>query len=223
MRQEKLTLCSGSKSRTRKVNRPLGDDDAEFEQLTANALGAPGNPHLTETSMISTRTRSVASTALTSLKGLEAITSIGGNLLIQENDALTSLEGLKITSIGGLTISNNAALTSLDGLESITSVGGHLEIVHTDILLSLAGLSGITAVGGHLLIKGNDALTSLDGLKGITAVGQDLEISSNGKLPTCAAEALKYQLKKKRVDMAVKIEDNGKGRCSHRRRPRSER
>merc|ERR1712078_569271 len=67
---------------------------------------------------------------VTSLKGLEGLTSVGGDLDIWNNDQLTSLSGLEgLTSIdGNLDIAYNAQLTSLAGLEGLTSVGGDLDI-----------------------------------------------------------------------------------------------
>merc|ERR1711937_62347 len=55
--------------------------------------------------------------SVTSLKGLEGLTSVGGDLWIRDNDQLTSLAGLEgLTSVGGaLYISGNSQLTSLDG------------------------------------------------------------------------------------------------------------
>merc|ERR1712134_246152 len=64
------------------------------------------------------------------------------NVTIGEN--VTSLKGLEgLTSVGGdLDIWNNAQLTSLSGLEGLTSVGGYLSIYDNDQLTSLAGLEG---------------------------------------------------------------------------------
>jgi hypothetical protein len=121
---------------------------------------------------------------LTSLSGLENITSVGGNLKIGGNHALTSLSGLEnITSVGGyLAIAGNDALTSLSGLENITSVVGYLAIAGNDALTSLSELENITSVGGYLVIAWNDALTSLSGLNNITSVGGELSIDSNPSL-----------------------------------------
>jgi hypothetical protein len=53
--------------------------------------------------------------------------------ILVHNNALTSLTGLEnLTSIGGyLLIMDNNALTSLTGLESLTSIGDHLSIRET--------------------------------------------------------------------------------------------
>ncbi len=58
---------------------------------------------------------------ITSLIGLSVLTSIGGDLIINETDSMTSLTGLEgLTFIGGdLTIVNNNELTSLTGLDYI--------------------------------------------------------------------------------------------------------
>jgi len=59
--------------------------------------------------------------SLTSLIGLESLTSIGEYLKIADNSSLTSLTSLyNLTSIGaGLTIQHNTSLTSLEGLDNI--------------------------------------------------------------------------------------------------------
>ncbi len=124
--------------------------------------------------------------ALTTLDGLGAITSVGGTLSIGGNAALTTLDGLgAITSVGGtLSIGGNAALTTLDGLGAITSVRGNLVIQSNAALTTLDGLGAITSVGGTLFIGGNAALTTLDGLGAITSVGGTLTIQSNAALTT---------------------------------------
>merc|ERR1711937_736850 len=61
---------------------------------------------------------------VTSLKGLEGLTSVGGDLQIGDWDG-------------------NPQLTSLAGLEGLTSVGGDLDIMYNDQLTSLSGLEGL--------------------------------------------------------------------------------
>merc|ERR1712188_174835 len=134
---------------------------------------------------------------VTSLKGLEGLTSVGGDLQIGGdpvllslgydnvgggNPQLTSLAGLEgLTSVGGgITISDNAQLTSLAGLEGLTSVGGDLYIGINAQLTSLAGLEGLTSVGGYLSIGVNAQLTSLAALEGLASVGGSFDIFDNG-------------------------------------------
>jgi hypothetical protein len=124
----------------------------------------------------------IKSTTLTNLSGLEGITSVGGTLIIRDNDVLTSLTGLDgITSVGGsLIIYSNFSLTSLTGLDGITSLSGTLWINDNLSLTSLTGLEGITSVGGALAISGT-SLTSLSELSNLTSVG-DLSINNNNDL-----------------------------------------
>src|SRR5690606_17868335 len=70
---------------------------------------------------------------LTSLEGMNALESIGGNLRFWNNNrSLTNLEGLSnLQSIGGsLEIgenwNNNSALSNLDGLNNLSQIGGGL-------------------------------------------------------------------------------------------------
>src|SRR5207247_2560749 len=92
----------------------------------------------------------IVNTALTSLSGLEAITSVGGNLVVRGNRALTDLRGLDaITSVGDiLVIGENESLTSLHGLDALTTVGVDLVVRNCNKLTNLRGLDAVTTVGG---------------------------------------------------------------------------
>jgi len=99
------------------------------------------------------------------------VTSIGGNLNIYRSHALTSLTGLdNVTSIGGsLQIGGdewfvgNPSLISLTGLESLTSIGGSLRIDDNAALTSLTGLDNIEAGSiDSLYIYNNISLSTCD-------------------------------------------------------------
>ena len=72
----------------------------------------------------------ITGTDLSSLEGLNNLTSIGASLVIENNADLESLAGLaNLASIGGsLVIKGNAKLTDLNGLDSLSSVGDALKI-----------------------------------------------------------------------------------------------
>ena len=126
--------------------------------------------------------------ALPSLTGLDNVTSIGWGLGISYNAALTSLTGLNnVTSIGagvgaGVGIMGNAALTSLTGLDNVTSIGGGLAIGDNPVLTSLSGLDNLTSIPGLLYIWNHSALTSLTGLANVTSIGGELGIVGNDVL-----------------------------------------
>ena len=150
----------------------------------------------------------------TDLSELNSLTSVGHNLRIDDNDALTNLNGLSgLTSVGGLEIGGNDALTNLNGLSNITSVGGDLEIWNNDALINLDGLSGITgSVGGGLKIWDNDALTNLDGLSALTSIGTYFDIYFNVGLPDCEACDLLDQLSSTPTD--IDVHDNLDDTCT---------
>jgi phosphotransferase system IIB component len=132
-------------------------------------------------------------------------------LYISSNTALTSLSGLEnITSVGGyLSIQNNDVLTSLSGLDNITSVGGILSIGNNDVLTSLGGLENLTSVGGNWGIQNNAALTSLCSLYKVVLAGNELHINSNAALSPDTASALDIQLRNNGFDGTSNIFDNG--------------
>jgi len=65
----------------------------------------------------------IGNEALSSLTGLNSLTSIGGSIVMKGNDTLSSLTGLdNITSIGGsIEIKDNNSLTSITGLDNVSS------------------------------------------------------------------------------------------------------
>lgn len=137
--------------------------------------------------------------ALSSLSGLDSLTSILTSLYVENNAALSSLSGLdKLTSIGeDLEIVGNPALTNLSGLDSLTSIGGFpfgitgLFINDNDALMSLSALNQLTSIYGQLFITDNTALKSLSGLDNIDlATISDMFITNNPNLVTCDVQSV---------------------------------
>ncbi len=127
----------------------------------------------------------VQSTNVTSLEGLECLSSITSTVCITSNSALTSLTGLeRLTSIGGdLVINYNAGLISPEGLKNLTSVTSTVTVIGNEALINLTGLQKLTGIGGDLVIANNAALTSLTGLEHLTSIDGDLYIDRNRVLP----------------------------------------
>lgn len=105
--------------------------------------------------------------SLQTLKGLESLTQFNGDLRIQDNPKLTSIEAL-----GNVT-------NSIDEEYGLFGFGG-LQIVSNPLLANLNGLHHIKATG-WISISGNHSLTDLEGLGNI---GQllDLQVVNNDKL-----------------------------------------
>ncbi|MFA5418936.1 MAG: T9SS type A sorting domain-containing protein, partial [Bacteroidales bacterium] len=143
---------------------------------------------------------------ITSLEGLSTVSSIGGYLVIYQNDALENLTGLdSVNYIGeALAIYWNDSLNTLAALSKLTAIGGSLQFGGNN-LMSLSGLDNLTEIGGSLIISGtkltnlsalsnvtalergidldnNDALINLSGLNNITSIGGELSICNNDNL-----------------------------------------
>jgi hypothetical protein len=105
---------------------------------------------------------------LASLRGLEGIESLEGNLEIRRNGDLESLEGLRVESASGLVVDGNPILTDLDGLSSLTSLRMDLELHRNDALVDITGLGSLKELGGRFYCRFNARLASLEGLQNIT-------------------------------------------------------
>jgi len=119
--------------------------------------------------------------SLNSLTGLENLNTIEGNLLIVDNDLVSNFNGLvSLTTIeGNLKVADNDALVSFSGLENLALIGFHFRIINNSNLSDLAGLSSITYVMGDLDIYNNDNLEDLSGLSSVEAVVGNLKIRDN--------------------------------------------
>lgn len=111
------------------------------------------------------------------------------DITIRDNLVLTSLAGLEgLTFIlRQLVLDNNPLLVDLNGLAGLTEVSADFNIVFNDALTNLAGLESLGAIGGSLSITGNDGLMTLTGLEYVTSLGRDLEINNNDQLTSVAA------------------------------------
>jgi len=120
---------------------------------------------------------------LTSLNGLNALTTIAGDFTIKFNDNLTDLSALtNLTSVGNIfTIGDNDNLTNLNGLQNLNTIGDRLDINGNQLLANLDALSGLTEVTNRIGISSNPNLANLNGLSNVTTVNS-VTIESNDAL-----------------------------------------
>ena len=127
--------------------------------------------------------------ALTSIDALLTLTSVSGPLVVNGNPVLTNVDGLAgLTSLpgGALLLQNNASLTDLSGVSGMTSIAASLVISNNDALTDLDSLVGLTTVAAPILISDNDALTSISGLSGLVAYSSIFQLVSNSSLTSIA-------------------------------------
>lgn len=127
---------------------------------------------------------------LINLEGLK-LKKINGSISIMNNESLQNLNGLQslIQYNGDLRIQDNPKLTSIEALGNVTSSideeyglfgFGGLQIAGNPLLANLNGLHHIKTAG-WVSISGNHSLTDLKGLGNITKLSE-LSIYSNDKI-----------------------------------------
>ncbi len=172
-----------AKYRVQGTNCPSGDIVLNSQELVDNfAANYPGCMHLGGGLKITAWTNS--------LSGLSPLKSIGGSFEIDQGYFLTSLTGLEnVTSVAGdihINVGGAPNLNSLIGFENLTSVGGEVYVRNGSALTSLTGLENLTSIGTNLKIQNNNTLTSLTGLQSLTSVGKDISINSSTDLNSLA-------------------------------------
>ncbi|MEM1127356.1 MAG: hypothetical protein AAGI71_11945, partial [Bacteroidota bacterium] len=143
---------------------------------------------------------------ITDVSGLSTLTTVGGSLRVINNPVLSTLDGLdNLTSVASFVdISVNASLQNIQGLQSLTTIGSILQIEDHPVLTSLSGLENLTSIGGFLDLVRNDALTDLRGLEGLTSLPDAFFVISHANLQTL--EGLQNLTS---VDGRVQIQGNG--------------
>lgn len=109
---------------------------------------------------------------LTTLDGLNNVEFVS-KLIIRINPSLTGLTGLSnLNSVVDIVISDNNAITSLQGLEGLTSVN-RFNIHRNDLLTSLTGLESLNNAY-WISIFGNNSLESISSLSNLSSADRIL-------------------------------------------------
>ena len=144
----------------------FGEITTQTGDFSLDAIRDPNVGHIAVFLGLPTSTTTLLSiglvgTDITDLDSLIFLQSLTEHLIIDGTN-ITSLRGLdNLTRIdGNLIIQNNSMLTSLEGLEALTNVGGYVIIRDNGVLTSLAGLSALGTIGGDVTIVDNENLTS---------------------------------------------------------------
>ena len=127
------------------------------------------------------------------LNGFESVNFIGGDLTIDENTGMNSLEGLNnLKTLGGdLEIEDNLILLDLDALINLSSIGGEIDISDNQDLQNLEGLSSVLSTNGPIKIRNNESLVSLSGLDNIDPSGiTELTILNSSILSSCSVNSI---------------------------------
>jgi hypothetical protein len=144
--------------------------------------------------------------ALTDLQGLGGIEALD-SMVIEGNEALTSLNGLALTTLGYINIKNNDALTDITAFSPLTEIAGDIILDGNASLASLAGLEGVTHIEDSIKLL-TTGVTSLDGIANIGTVGANIEIRHNEGLASCLIDEFVVGVTEANVGGEVKLENN---------------
>ncbi|WP_298327772.1 fibronectin type III domain-containing protein [uncultured Dokdonia sp.] len=156
--------------------------------LRAHRLIISQNPVLTDiTSLASINTIDqdifmVLNETLTSLNGLQNITSVN-EIEITSHDNLTSLNGFPSdSSMSSVSISNNNSLTNLSGISTLISISGLFNVHNNDSLTTLEGIQ--VSNTGTLRITNHSSLIDITSMSSLLTVSNDVAIANNTMLPS---------------------------------------
>jgi len=116
--------------------------------------------------------------------GLLDLTSVLGDLRIEHNPSLKTIDGLaNLQSVGGLIIWFNPSLLKIDGLSSLASIDKEngLQIRFNTALQSVSGFNELSVVDS-LFIQSNPFLTNLEGFAKLNQIGGILVVRVNSLL-----------------------------------------
>ncbi|NOR88028.1 MAG: hypothetical protein GQ527_10495, partial [Bacteroidales bacterium] len=122
---------------------------------------------------------SIQGNNITNLDSLIQITTITGDLLIDNCDTLIDISGLSnVEYINGIDIKNNRNLKSINCFDKVTSLEGSINIYANDSLTYISSLQNLTHIGGSFTIKYNDLLTDLPSFPYLVEIGGNMDLSN---------------------------------------------
>lgn len=120
---------------------------------------------------------------LSTLEGLNNITSVNGNIEITENESLKYITLDSLKYIGGdFDINSNALLSDISPLSKLKIIDGKLHMFGCPNITSVGAFNSVESIGGDIVIASLDSLENLNGLNNIGTIGGSLRIGFNTNL-----------------------------------------
>ena len=179
---------------TIRYNDRLTDIAHVAPRATIESIAVEYNPELvslgglSKASVVTADTRISNNNKLVSVS-LPTVNRIEGNVTIQDNPLLGTVELPALTSTGSLTVRRNALLATLT-LTALQYVHGTLTIDDNDALGSLSGLNTGITVDIGVYVTNNLKLSNIDRLARASYVGGAVTVTSNAALSASAAHEI---------------------------------
>jgi hypothetical protein len=119
---------------------------------------------------------------LVDFTGLGALKMTNGDVQIEQNPALQSMNGLlnyEGANYGGFRIDYCSNLKDLSGLKKMQFVASNMYFSFDNSLTDLSGISNLSAIIGRLYLLNNGSLSRLSGLENIHSLPDGIDIENN--------------------------------------------
>jgi hypothetical protein len=137
-----------------------------------------------------------------------------GRVEISNNAQLASIVGAAAATIGGdLVVRGNRALTSLGAWSSLGRVEGSLTIDDNDGLANLGGLAAMQYVTSSVAITNNALLSSIDAVSHLRGIGQSALVTGNASLSNCRAIEVDHCVSSGTVSFSNNQPNTGGSNC----------
>jgi len=124
------------------------------------------------------------SSNLQSISGFQSLKSIGGSFIVIVNNVLTRLGGFpQLASIGiDFRVSFNEQLRTITGFQALESVGNDFALLSNPFFDNLANFNTLTSIGRDFRLSSNSRLASVNGFSNLESIGNDLNVLTNASL-----------------------------------------
>ena len=123
----------------------------------------------------------ISGSDIINLQALSSLKTIRGGLFIENNNLLSSLDGLQVQGVlSDISLSNNSKLTNIDALNFIEGIGLSLTINQNPLLTDINAFAQIKSLR-FVTISQNEALQNVNGLQSLTTV-RGITIKDNPSL-----------------------------------------
>lgn len=119
--------------------------------------------------------------ALTSLNGLHNLEQLTGKLEVYDNPALENIILNELDTIGEIDIYQSAGLTTIE-MNKLEIVDGHMSIISSPNVESFTSFSNLKRVEGSLTLQSFNVLTSYEGFENLNHIDNQLYLGNNSSI-----------------------------------------
>lgn len=133
---------------------------------------------------------------MVSFKSFENLKSIGGDLRIENNELLQTIDGFRnIETIKGyLVIRQNPILIEFDGFSKLKSLGEGLYFADNTSLENCSGLDSLASIGSIFYLSNHTNLENLNAFQSLKSVGGSISLLNLGKIESLSGlDSIDYQ------------------------------